>query len=349
MAIKEEHSSSSNIINNNNNNNNNNVNVIAVSSPSFSSSSLAFAAHTSNPGMYPYRAPSDAAASASRGAYRVSGTVLHPEGGGTSKRYYACLVPKAGCSSWLSYLRHMHLPHGLATEIDRRAPYSKARHTEYGLDYLDPWGPLRRQGIESVVNDPSVFKFAVARHPWHRVISAYRSKYEGMCNFDPDCLTRQFGLDVSGGGGDGGGESGGDGHGHNKFSFHDFVRALARAPAHALDKHFRPVHLLCELPAHPYDALVDLSNATQVDAIAANVGFRATFSEFEADKRAAYDSQSYYHGRTHRVHNCTEETVRLAEQVYAGDAALLGYSFDGPRMWCRTRGRSAPAEEDEDE
>ena len=36
------------------------------------------------------------------------------------------------------------------------------------------------------------FKFAIVRHPWDRLVSSFRSKYEGQCNYSTACMESRF-------------------------------------------------------------------------------------------------------------------------------------------------------------
>ena len=57
-------------------------------------------------------------------------------------------------------------------------------------------GDSRNERVEAykVINNPTYFKWTVVRHPWDRVVSAYRSKYEGHCNRSTECMESQFGV-----------------------------------------------------------------------------------------------------------------------------------------------------------
>ena len=53
------------------------------------------------------------------------------------------------------------------------------------------------------------FKWAIVRHPWDRLVSSYRSKYEGQCNYSTACMESRFRVPAQNA---------------SFYTFHDFVR-----------------------------------------------------------------------------------------------------------------------------
>jgi len=53
------------------------------------------------------------------------------------------------------------------------------------------------------------FKWALVRHPWDRLVSSYRSKYEGQCNYSTACMEAKFRVPAQNA---------------SFYTFHDFVR-----------------------------------------------------------------------------------------------------------------------------
>ncbi len=51
--------------------------------------------------------------------------------------------------------------------------------------------------------------------------------------------------------------------------------------------------------------------------------------------------QDYYQGRKHIVHPCVKETVDLVAQIYAIDAAILGYNFSHAYYSCSHYGKTS--------
>eukprot|EP00045_Choanoeca_perplexa_P004468 m.38451 g.38451 ORF g.38451 m.38451 type:complete len:298 (+) comp12588_c0_seq49:148-1041(+) len=238
-------------------------------------------------------------------------------------KFYICLSPKVACSEWLKFIHQEMLPSEL--QPHGSALYRPHKFPDYNLERRDPQSQSDYHKVQAIAEDPSVYKFAVVRHPWDRINSAYRSKYEGACNYSKTCMIQQFQLTTL------------QKHVGPKVSFHDFVKAVSDMPVLELNSHFRPQTLLCELTTFPYDELVELKNLTQLDLAAKKSGFKSPFSQLS---RPASTGKGYYGGRTSKYHDCTMETVRLAEVVYAIDAARLGYNFDDAYASCKEHGVS---------
>lgn len=236
-------------------------------------------------------------------------------------------MPKVGCSNMLHYLRRMLLPPVLY-EAAMRRPFSPRSFDAHGLHFRRST-PADLARFERVAGNASVFRWAVVRHPWRRLVSGFRSKYEGECNFSRRCLRETFRVPVP--------------DDASPLSFADFVEALSTQDADRMDPHFRPQHMLCQLHRVPYDFLADLARPEHMDALSRRMGMARTFTEVESEDAAQVFGAGYYGGRTHVVHNCSARTVRLAERLYGEDARLLGYSFAEARRACATLGRTSLA------
>lgn len=211
-------------------------------------------------------------------------------------------------------------------DADAKQFYLAQSHDFYGLHFRN-WSHYASEEehvtAESIIRDPAVFKWAIVRHPWARLVSGYRSKYEGSCNFDRICLRNTWKVPVDRKGG--------------IVTFHEFVEALGTVPPASLNGHFRPAYLLCELNRIPYDFIGELKSKEDTDYISMRIGYPKTFSEVE---RSEYNSKSYYGGRTNQLQNCTRETVAAAERLYAGDSAILGFDFKDAYFACEEYGKS---------
>eukprot|EP00730_Choanoeca_flexa_P020223 TRINITY_DN9888_c2_g1_i1.p1 TRINITY_DN9888_c2_g1~~TRINITY_DN9888_c2_g1_i1.p1 ORF type:complete len:292 (+),score=4.65 TRINITY_DN9888_c2_g1_i1:68-943(+) len=238
--------------------------------------------------------------------------------------FYACFSPKVACSEWLKYIHKQMLP---ADKVPQGLKiYARTKFLQYNLNRRDQSSQADYYATKAIAQDPNVYKFAVVRHPWDRLNSAFRSKYEGACNYSKACLAVEYQLEEV------------LKYPNKLLTFHQFVAAISRTPTLKLNPHFRPQTLLCELTTFPYDALVDLKNHTQLDQASDRCGFSMRFTEMS---RPASTGARYYGGRTHKEHACTAATVRLAEAVYGVDAAVLGYSFSEAYDHCREHGVSS--------
>eukprot|EP00045_Choanoeca_perplexa_P004465 m.38356 g.38356 ORF g.38356 m.38356 type:complete len:295 (+) comp12588_c0_seq27:148-1032(+) len=235
-------------------------------------------------------------------------------------KFYICLSPKVACSEWLKFIHQEMLPSEL--QPHGSALYRPHKFPDYNLERRDPQSQSDYHKVQAIAEDPSVYKFAVVRHPWDRINSAYRSKYEGQCRFNNECFRRVFvpSLEVKDG----------------IYTFHEVVKALTRIPPIHLDGHFRPQTLTCDLTTFPFDEFVDLKNITQMDLAAKRSGFKTPFSQASHEYGVFGEN-----GRpTHKCHYCNWETVRLAEVIYGVDAAVLGYNFDDAYASCKEHGVS---------
>lgn len=239
------------------------------------------------------------------------------------RRYLGCVVPKSGCSSWLHYLRKMSLPEALFQESQSQA-YLPKSYDKYGLHFRKSMSIKDMHEFEYVVNNPLYFKWAVVRHPWRRLVSGFRSKYEGQCNFRRKCMREKFNIPIL--------------DSHEPLGFHEFVTALSTIPSVKLDRHFKPATLLCELDRVHYNYFGDLHNSEHMDYISKRLGFDASFSDVESSTAAHTFGPRYYGGRTHAIHNCSVHTVRMAAEMYAEDCRLLGYDFADAMHACGTYG-----------
>jgi hypothetical protein len=246
------------------------------------------------------------------------------------RRFLGCIVPKIGCSSWIHFLRTMLLPKDIMDQIKRlRQVYRPQSFDAYGLHFRAN-SQRDLDTFARIASDPAYFKWAVVRHPWDRLVSAYRSKYEGFCEYSRVCLREKFGFALP------------PADDNRSLSFHDFVATIAATAPERLDRHVRPVVLMCGLDAIGYNFLGDLGSHKQMDALSERLGFARRFSTLENRKAARTFGARYYGGRTHKVQPCSRDTVVLAARVYAKDAAAGGYTFAEAMRACTEHGRSAP-------
>eukprot|EP00054_Salpingoeca_dolichothecata_P016785 m.99011 g.99011 ORF g.99011 m.99011 type:complete len:372 (+) comp22148_c0_seq1:69-1184(+) len=248
----------------------------------------------------------------------------------TKRNYYGCVMPKVGCSSWLLYVREMELKqHKGGAGKYKRGSFENKQFFFRSRDNITEY---RDSALTEILNDQSYFKFAVVRHPWDRLVSAFRSKYEGECHMGRECFQAHFWVPI-------------DITKKEPLTFHEFVVALAekfRQNVNKVNVHFRPQHMLCELDSIPYDYIVDLLDPEHTDFVSKKMGFNVTFREATRERYEKTRSEGYYKGRTRTVHHCTLETVALAAELYRVDAKLLGYSFDRAYESCAKYGTTSP-------
>ena len=254
------------------------------------------------------------------------------------RQFYACIQPKVGCTSWLKYIRSLHLPPDVLRAFDIH-PYRRESFDQHGLHFRNTQtgGPFEARSTEDVINGGDFFKFAVVRHPWDRIISAYNSKYLVACKSSRTCLRSAFSmteLDVS--------------KPTAKVTFDEFVRSIALQNPITIDQHFRPSSTLCELSRIHYDYLADLDSQEHASDIASILNLPTAFTVKSAFSASSNLSDVKELRSVYAPLPCTYETVAAAEYVYGEDARLLGYSFDDAYVSCNTYGlTSAPLSADQ--
>ena len=174
---------------------------------------------------------------------------------------------------------------------------------------------------EFVLNDPAYFKFAVARHPWTRIVSGYRSKYVRICKEQRECLEKKFSF------------PGRPALKSKPISFHEFVETLAMMDARAINEHFRPFHLLCEFGKINYTYIGELDNNPEMDFLSLHIGANITLNNITKPQK---------HDPNQVRFPCSLRTVQLVEQLYSTDAYVLGYNFTQAYNVCTTYGYTAP-------
>lgn len=246
-----------------------------------------------------------------------------------------------GCTSWLYYLRALHLPPAiLKTYVSN--PYRRDSYDQHGFHFRNVLfgGFAEARAAETIINSNDTFRFAVVRHPWERLLSAYRSKYQHACKNSRLCLITGYNmahLDRS--------------DPQAAVTFDEFVRALSVQNPLDLDHHFRPATMLCELNRIPYDFLLELTSQDDADYLAARLNISHPFRVAPID--TALNGTEVYNARLvakqqsssrayYGPQPCTYETVAAAEHIYATDAALLGYSFQAAYESCSRYGLSSP-------
>ncbi|KAA8494199.1 Carbohydrate sulfotransferase 14 [Porphyridium purpureum] len=228
------------------------------------------------------------------------------------RKYYACVYPKAGCTSWTYYLRYMH-----QGESAPRKNWTKHDDEQHDLFFFRG-NRMKETRAFMMSKSDEYFGFAVVRHPWFRLVSAFRSKYEDVCAYSRDCFKTMWKLPPLG-------------QRSGRVTFHEFVQVvhkLAKKDVMLLNEHFLPAYLQCDFDQLSYDFIADLENVTETRYIAKRIGFPVMFDELTIPDGTSIE-------RMHEVFLCNETTVQLAQEVYKKDTYLLEYKWDEPIQACR--------------
>ena len=178
------------------------------------------------------------------------------------------------------------------------------------------------------INDPNYFKFAIVRHPWKRVISAFRNKFMSHCRADRHCFATHYQLR--------GLLSTPQAKNNEPVTFHEFAEVLAshHTKGDLLNAHFRPTATLCEVDNIQYNYIGELDNALEMDYLSLKIGGKVPFSQ--KDTVVTRFSKVV-------VFACTAHTVRLLEQVYQDDLNAYGYDMLGAYRNCTQYGTTSLA------
>jgi hypothetical protein len=253
-------------------------------------------------------------------------------------RFFACLVPKCGSTGWLHLIYQMHLNE---TQFANQSAnhdvlHSHTSYPENGLvfrpRYVVASSRLKKDfrfaanytAIEersvSMINNASVFKFAIVRHPWNRLVSGYLQKYVSWCGKDRKCLRRyaariNYRLNTT-------------------VTLTELLLALLHEDHIQLEIHFRPTVHMCDVGRIPYDFIADSDNPAHMQHLRTTIGSQHMLSRDNAVKSALKPEDL-------RV-ACTRKTVDLAARLYAKDLEAYGYTMDAAYESCEKYGLAFP-------
>ncbi|XP_058685499.1 carbohydrate sulfotransferase 8-like isoform X3 [Poecile atricapillus] len=154
-------------------------------------------------------------------------------------KFIYCEVPKVGCSNWkrtifllqsnlnteASEIEHVNIHH--TTLIKRLLSYPPALQKEFLSNYT---------------------KVMFTRHPFERLVSAYRDKLLHSEPFYSTTVANEIRAMFRK-----------NTNSSEKVSFQEFVNFIIAKPPHSLDIHWKPMFLLCDPCNIHYDVLVFFS------------------------------------------------------------------------------------------
>jgi hypothetical protein len=187
--------------------------------------------------------------------------------------------------------------------------------------------PANDAGVEaraiSVLSDRSFFKFAIVRHPWNRLVSAFIDKYVMGCRKSRVCFRSRYQMPVSirivG-----------------PLSLTELLLAVQHIPHFKIDRHFRPTTEICDIGRAPYDFIADSDNPAHMRYLLAKI-------ESPHPLQRSNDVKPKMAPEDRRV-QCTRETVDLAARLYAKDLEAYGYTMDAAYESCEKYGLAFPPE-----
>ena len=162
--------------------------------------------------------------------------------------FAACIVLQAGHTHWLQAIYNQRVdPDRLRFDHEVNNNSSLLSRTSYPDASLVFASPSTSQALNNVMTDDRMFKFAVVRHPWVRFVSAYRDMYLERCHGDRTCLFDQYGvplyLAIT-----------------NIATLDEVLEALLSLSWRAMNAHFRPAAISCDVQHTPYNYIADISS-----------------------------------------------------------------------------------------
>ncbi len=180
--------------------------------------------------------------------------------------------------------------------------------------FYDPFkrwtGPLRQPSdisdFTSTLGDPAIYKFCVTRHPYARLISCYRNKFEPSARgrgFPK--MMRQLGFDPR----------------KDEIDFGKFVAAIARQNQRDMNPHWRPQYYNVFMDLIAYDEVIPYEDfATRMSALVERFYPEAASQSLTSANRQVTNSgqlvEQYF----------DKSSKALARDIYATDFERFGYA-----------------------
>ncbi|XP_050695185.1 carbohydrate sulfotransferase 13-like [Eriocheir sinensis] len=220
-----------------------------------------------------------------------------------------CKVPKAASTSWLhAFLQLAGVEEGALRDVSREHVLLRDKYP------MLPAALLRR-------TMPVTMKFMVARHPFERVLSAYRDKledYERDLKFRGGYYYSIYGkkiVKVYRKSSIKGSKEPDPDHARKEPTFREFVQYLLDTDVEEYDEHWRPMFLLCT-PCHvKYDIIAKMETLTQD-------------SDFILFHRGLADKvQIQWSHRTDLAHKTSDVAERYYSQLTSTEVKQLYYKY----------------------
>ena len=231
------------------------------------------------------------------------------------RRYVYCLVSKVACTSW----KRVALMLTGNMTVNRTSDLSKYKTHNFAFSdqYIGRLNRMRPADVEYRVKN--YFKFMFVRHPFERLVSAYRDKltrrdqYNKMFgvpiirNYRPNATTKAL-------------EEG------NDVTFEEFVRYLLDPKTRAksrFDRHWLSFHETCH-PCHVQYDFIGKFETLQEDAayVIKRLGGGTKFPVDDPDNKK-WNASSLFVETMKR--NISSESFKKLEELYAMDYAMFGY------------------------
>jgi hypothetical protein len=215
-----------------------------------------------------------------------------------------------------------HLP---ADEYLKLVSDGKFRHAD--LDYPDYLLFERTPNVQLFNSESRFFKFSILRHPWNRVVAAYRDKYLDDCKGRRHCFKESYLITIS--------------VDETHMSLTEMLKGLIEQAekhpfkgSHRLkninNDHFTPSSAQCGVHSLKYDFIGNLDRKEDMDYLMHRINATQPLSNV---------SHAVVYNKTEvEPVGCTWETVDLARRYYADDLAALNVTMDEAYNACERYG-----------
>lgn len=213
-----------------------------------------------------------------------------------ANEYIFTAVPKCGCSTVLNALESFQAGRKL----------SKVYYD--GFHNIKQWAHNRYERLL----DPKVFKFAVIRNPYTRILSAFLDQIDG--NDEGKIQNRRF-LGIKD---------------DEAVTFLLFLNKIKEKDFNLVDSHFRPIHLHTMSQVVPYDFFIRFENFSYDFSYVLDIlkigGAPEDYHYAPHATNSNAKLLKYYNPETEEGRECIE----LVRKIYAKDFELYGYSTELP-------------------
>ena len=229
-----------------------------------------------------------------------------------------CLIPKTACSSWKFTMVKSSGKIDMA-KVDHEMLHSEAFMTSMGWRLLGTYNAVEiRRRLKTY------FKFITVRHPFDRLVSAYKDKFEAMADSYMDGVharrikQRYRAVNVTTGRRPGG-----------RVTFAEFIRYVLDTEPQNLDVHWRDYGRLCDPCRVSYDYVVR-TETLAADSMAILPRFAASTDDVMPTQNVirSKEPHSLQGGKSvSLIGSIAARDVRRLQNLYRHDFEMFGYTW----------------------
>ncbi|KAL7632348.1 UNVERIFIED_CONTAM: hypothetical protein RMT77_017351 [Armadillidium vulgare] len=223
-----------------------------------------------------------------------------------------CKVNKCGSTNWVNYL--LHLAGLLQPQIDDNFKIHKIIRDYYPREKSS----VLKQHLKTA------FKLVVVRHPFSRILAAYRDKlenYQRDLKFRDGYYHEHFGRYIVRNFRD---SSDASKTNRDEPTWREFIRYIIKTPVTSLDLHWRPIFAVCSPCAIKFDAIVKLEHySEEIRYIFHVTGLKEKLEPIWLHKNNNNTSsllKLYFN-------QLSKEEINKLYEIYKLDFELFGYKF----------------------